>query len=61
MARATATRCCWPPKRQIAAVEQSNGRDHLNIHAAIDFETGRTIAKDVLTVDAVSTIMLLIS
>ena len=61
MARATVTRCCWPPKRQIAAVEQSNGRDRLNIHAAIDLETDRTIVKDVLTLDAVCTIMLLIT
>jgi hypothetical protein len=42
-------------------VEQSSGRDRLNIHGAIDLETGETIMKDVLTVDALSTIMLLMA
>ena len=42
-------------------VEQSSGRDRLNIHGAIDLETGQTIMKDVLTVDALSTIMLLMA
>jgi hypothetical protein len=39
-------------------VEQSSGRDRLNIHGAIDLET---VMKDVLTVDAMSTIMLLMA
>lgn len=52
---------CWAPKHQIVAVEQSSGRDRLNIHGAIDLETGQTIIKDVLTVDAASTIMLLMA
>ena len=43
------------------AVEQSSGRDRLNIHGAIDLETGQTIMKDVLTVNALSTIMLLMA
>jgi hypothetical protein len=43
------------------AVEQSSGRDRLNIHGAIDLETGQTIMKDVLTVDALSTIVLLMA
>jgi transposase len=42
-------------------VEQSSGRDRLNIHGAIDLETGQTVMKDVLTVDALSTIMLLMA
>jgi hypothetical protein len=42
-------------------VEQSSGRDRLNIHGAIDLETGRTIVNDVLSVDALSTILLLTS
>ncbi|MDD2795271.1 MAG: transposase [Acidocella sp.] len=42
-------------------MEQSSGRDRLNIHGAIDLETGRTVMKDVLTVDAASTIMLLMA
>lgn len=50
---------CWAPKELSVAVEQNSGRDRLNIHGAIDLETGRTIMKDVLTVDALSTILLL--
>src|SRR6478736_1913556 len=50
---------CWAPKEVPVAVEQSSGRDRLNIHGAIDLETGQTIVKDVLTVDAISTIALL--
>jgi hypothetical protein len=39
--------CCWAPKDVSIAVEQSSGRDRLNIHDAIDLETGQTIMKDV--------------
>jgi transposase len=52
---------CWAPKDVQLAVEQSSGRDRLNIHGAIDLETGQTVMKDVLTVDAISTIMLLMA
>jgi transposase len=52
---------CWGPKDTPVAVEQSSGRDRLNIHGAIDLETGRTVIKDVLTVNATSTIMLLMA
>jgi len=52
---------CWAPKDQAIAVEQSSGRERLNIHGAIDLETGRTIMKDVLVVDAASTIILLMA
>ena len=52
---------CWGPKDVPVAVEQSSGRDRLNIHGAIDLETGQTVIKDVLTVDALSTIMLLMA
>ena len=52
---------CWAPKEVPVAVEQSSGRDRLNIHGAIDLETGQTVMKDVLTVDAMSTIMLLMA
>ena len=52
---------CWAPKDVPVAIEQSSGRDRLNIHGAIDLETGRTVMKDVLTVDALSTILLLAS
>lgn len=50
---------CWAPKDMPVAVQQSSGRDRLNIHGAINLETGQTIMKDVLTVDALSTILLL--
>jgi transposase len=52
---------CWAPKEVVVAVEQSSGRDRLNIHGAIDLETGKTVMKDVLTVDALSTIKLLMA
>ncbi len=52
---------CWAPKEVSVAVEQSSGRDRLNIHGAIDLETGQTVVKDVLTVDALSTIVLLMA
>ena len=52
---------CWAPKELPVAVEQSSGRDRLNIHGAVDLETGQIIMKDVLTVDALSTIMLLMA
>jgi hypothetical protein len=52
---------CWAPQETLVAVEQSSGRNRLNIHGAIDLETGQTIMKDVLTVDALSTIMLLMA
>jgi len=45
---------CWAPKEVAVAVEQSSGRDRLNIHGAIDLETGQTIMKDVLSVDGLS-------
>ena len=52
---------CWAPKETPVAVQQCSGRDRLNIHGAIDLETGQTVMKDVLTVDALSTIMLLMA
>lgn len=50
---------CWAPKDVPVAIEQSSGRERLNIHGAVDLETGRTVMKDVLTVDALSTILVL--
>ena len=50
---------CWAPKDVPVAVQQSSGRQRLNIHGAIDLETGRTVMNDVAVVDAVSTILLL--
>ena len=31
---------CWAPKEVPVAVQQSSGRDRLNIHGAVDLETG---------------------
>jgi hypothetical protein len=42
-------------------VEQTSGRQRLNIHCAIDLETGQTGMLEVTTVDAVSTIQLMIA
>ena len=50
---------CWAPAEQHLAIEQTSGRQRLNIHGAIDLETGKTAMIDVETVDAVSTIRLL--
>lgn len=51
---------CWAPKDTPVVVEQTSGRQRLNIHGAIDLETGQTRMLDVPTVDAISTIQLLI-
>jgi transposase len=59
---------CWAsehasegPKDTKVAVAQTSGRQRLNIHGAIDLETGKTRMLEVATVDAVSTIMLLMA
>jgi transposase len=52
---------CWAPKDTPIAVAQTSGRQRLNVHGAIDLETGQTRMLDVLTVDAASTIMLLVA
>ena len=52
---------CWAPKDTKVAVDQTSGRQRMNIHGAIDLETGQTRMREVLTVDAMSTIALLIS
>ena len=43
------------------AVEQTSGRQRMNIHGAIDLETGQTRMPEVGTVDAHSTLKLLTS
>ena len=43
---------CWAPRGAAVAVEQTTGREHLNIHGAIDLETGAT---QMLLVDRVDT------
>jgi transposase len=50
---------CWGPKDLPVAVSQSSGRQRLNIHGAIDLETGATRMIEAATVNAISTIMLL--
>ena len=50
---------CWAPKGTKVAVDQTSGRQRLNIHGAIDLETGQTRMLEVVTVDAMSTIALL--
>jgi len=52
---------CWAPKDVPVAITQTSGRDRLNIHGAIDLETGQTRMLDVLVVNAASTIMLLMA
>jgi transposase len=50
---------CWAPKADALAIEQTSGRQRINIHGAIDLETGQTRMIEVQTVDAASTITLL--
>ena len=50
---------CWGPAREKLAIEQTSGRQRINIHGAIDLETGQTRMIEVETVDAISTIRLL--
>ena len=56
-ARAVRPTGCWAPGDAPLAVEQTSGRERLNIQGAIDLETGRTVVGDVPTVDALSAIM----
>ncbi len=50
---------CWAPAKDHLAIEQTSGRQRLNVHGAIDLETGKTAMIDVQTVDAASTMSLL--
>jgi len=50
---------CWAPANENLAIEQTSGRQRLNVHGAIDLETGKTAMLDLETVDAASTIRLL--
>ena len=49
----------WVPAEANLAIEPTSGRQRLNIHGAIDLETGKTAMTDVETVNAASTIRLL--
>ena len=48
-----------PPNQEKLAIEQQSGRQRINIHGAIDLETGQTRMIEALTIDAASTIRLL--
>ena len=50
---------CWAPKETKVAVDQTSGRQRMNLHGAIDLKSGKTRIREVLTVDAMSTIALL--
>jgi transposase len=52
---------CWAPKNARVALEQTSGRQRLNIHGAIDLETGATRMIEATTIDALSTIALLMA
>ena len=52
---------CWAPAGTALAVQQTSGRDRLTVHGAIDLETGRTCMLETASVDAISTIRLLIA
>ena len=49
---------CWAPSHEKLAIEQTSGRQRINIHGAIDLETGQTQMIEALTIDAASTIRL---
>jgi hypothetical protein len=50
---------CWAPNEQNLAIEQTSGRERINMHGAIDLETGQTRMIEAVTIDAISTIRLL--
>src|SRR5216684_4685561 len=52
---------CWAPKDAKVALEQTSGRQRLNIHGAIDLETGATRMIEATTIDALSSIALLMA
>jgi hypothetical protein len=50
---------CWAPGQEKLAIEQTSGRQRINIHGAIDLETGQTRILYSETIDVVSAIRLL--
>jgi transposase len=50
---------CWAPKQDKLAIAQTSGRERLNIHGALDLETGQTRMIEADTIDAASTIRLM--
>jgi hypothetical protein len=53
--------CCWAPKDTRIAFEGTSGRQRLNIHGAVDLETGSTRMIETITINATSTIALLMA
>ena len=43
---------CWAPSQEKLAIEQTSGRQRINIQGAIDLETGRIRMIEALTIDA---------
>ena len=52
---------CWAPADEKIAIAPASGRDRLNIHGALNLETGQTQMLEVAAADAQSTILLLIA
>jgi transposase len=52
---------CWAPAEEKIAIAPASGRDRLNIHGALNLETGETQMIEVAAADAQSTILLLIA
>jgi transposase len=52
---------CWAPGEEHLAIEQTSGRQRINIHGAVNLETGQTSMIEAGTIDAASTIKLLAS
>jgi transposase len=50
---------CWASAGDRLAIEQTSGRQRINIHGAVNLETGQTRMIEALTIDAASTIQLL--
>jgi transposase len=50
---------CWTAKHDKLAIEQTSGRQRLNIHGVVDLETGQPRMIEAETIDAQSTIRLL--
>lgn len=52
---------CWALKEEKVAIGQTSGRQRINVHGAINLETGETSIVEAETIDAASTIKLLAS
>ena len=50
---------CWAPAGEKIAIAPNSGRERLNVHGAINLETGQTQMLEVPAADAQSTILLL--